>query len=102
MSSSLARLFCKTAQCPTSHALQAYGRSLLSPRDLTFVESHLAYCDFCSAELQLLTRYRSGVEEYSFVEMPAQLRRLAEALLKRDRAPLKGLEELVGHGQVSH
>jgi anti-sigma factor RsiW len=102
MSSSLTRLFYKTAGCPTSHALLAYGRSLLDPRDLTFVESHLAYCDFCSAELQLLTRFRSEVEQYSFVEMPAQLRRLAEALLKRDTAPFKGLEELVEHGKVSH
>lgn len=40
-------------------------------------------CDFCNAELQLLTRHRSNPEECRLVEMPAGLRRLAERLLGR-------------------
>src|SRR6266576_6653116 len=79
---SFKNLFCKTAQCPTSHALLAFRSSLMSPKDLALVRSHLASCDFCSAELQLLSRHRCEAEEYSFAEMPAQLRRLAENLLK--------------------
>ena len=100
MSLSSASLFCKTAGCPTSQALLAYRRSLMSPKDLAYIESHLASCDFCSAELQLLTRYHSEAQEYSFAEMPAQLRRLAEDLLKRRPAPFKGFTELAENRQL--
>jgi hypothetical protein len=40
-------------------------------------------CDFCNAELQLLMRHRNYVEAYRLVEMPGQLRILAEDLLTR-------------------
>lgn len=102
MTSTFTGVFCKTAGCPTSQALLAFRRSLVSPEGLTLIESHLASCDFCSAELQLLSRYRSEVEEDSFVEMPAKLRQLAEAWLKRSTAPFKGLPEIAEHLQLSH
>ena len=102
MPSSFASLFCKTAGCPTSQALLAYRRSILTPKDQNYVETHLASCDFCSAELQLLTRYRSEAEEYSFAEMPVKLRRLAEDLLKGSTAPFRGFAELGESRQVSH
>lgn len=102
MPSSFASLFRKTANCPTSQALLACRRSLLTPKDEDYIESHLASCDFCSAELQLLTRYRSEAEEYSYAEMPAQLRRLAEDLLKRSTAPFRGFAELGESRKVSH
>jgi hypothetical protein len=102
MTLSFANLFCKTSGCPTSHALLAFRGSLMSPRNRAFVERHLASCDFCSAELQLLSRYRCEAEEYSFAEMPAQLRRLAETLLKRSAMPFKGLLELAELHQLSH
>ncbi len=102
MTSSFTSLFCKTAGCPTAHTLLAFRRSDIGPADQAFIESHLASCDFCCAELQLLSRYRSEAEEYSFVEMPAQLRMLAEALLKPSTAPFKGLLEFTEHHQRSH
>lgn len=102
MTSTLTSLFRKTAACPTSRALLAFRGSLLDTEGLAQIESHLACCDFCSAELQLLSRYRSEVEEYSFVEMPAQLRRLAESLLKRRTVPFKGLPDFAEHQQLSH
>ncbi len=102
MPSSFASLFCKTAGCPTSQALLAYRRSLLIPQDYDCIESHLASCDFCSAELQLLTCYRSEAEEYSFAEMPGQLRRVAEDLLKRSTEPFRGFAELGENRQLSH
>jgi hypothetical protein len=102
MSSTFTSLFCKTAECPASQALLAYRRSLLSPKELALIESHVGSCDFCSAELQLLARYHCEAEDYSFAEMPIQLRRLAEALLNRTTAPFKGLAELVEHRQLSH
>lgn len=102
MTSTFTSVFCKTAGCPTSQALLAFRRSLMTPEGLTLIERHLASCDFCSAELQLLSRYRSDVEEYSFVEMPARLRWLAEAWLKRTTAPFKGSTEIAEHHQLSH
>jgi len=102
MALSFTNLFCKTAECPTSHALLAFRSSLMSPRARALVESHLASCDFCSAELQLLSRHRCEAEEYSFAEMPAQLQRLAETLLKRSAAPFRGLSGLAERHQLSH
>ena len=102
MSRSIATLFCKTAECPTSQALLAYCRSLMTSTNMARIETHLACCDFCSAELQLLTCYRSETERYSFAEMPTQLRRLAEDLLKRSSAPFRGLVEFAEHYRVSH
>jgi hypothetical protein len=74
----------------------------MSSNKLVYIESHLASCDFCSAELQLLTRYRSETaEKYSFAEMPAQLRRLAEDLLTRGTPPFKRFE-LAENRQAFH
>lgn len=102
MFSSLARLFCKTAECPTSEALLAYQRSLMTPAIPIFIEDHLASCDFCNAELQLLKHYRSEPDEYSFAEMPAHLRRLAEALLKTATVPFGGMAELAENHRALH
>jgi hypothetical protein len=101
MFSSLTRCFCKTADCPTSEALIAYGSSLVAPGILNFIENHLASCDFCGAELQLLSSCDFGNEEYSLAEMPQHLRRLAEALLKIDPLPFAGGAELAEPHRVS-
>jgi len=68
------------------------------------IEIHLAGCDFCNAELQLLTCHRNQSEEYALAEMPAQLRRLAEDLLRGRRSPasFKGFAGLEENPQVSH
>jgi hypothetical protein len=101
MSQSFASLFRKTAGCPTSQALLAYRRSLMSSDELVYIENHLVSCDFCNAELQLLTRYRNEAEEYSFAEMPVHLRRLAEDLLGRSTGPFKDFAELAGNPHAS-
>ena len=102
MLSSFTSLFCKTQGCPSSEALLAYLRLRLIPEDDDYIESHLDFCDFCSAELQLLTRLHSEAEEYSFVEMPAHLRRLAKDMLKRRPEPFRGFAELGENRQLSH
>jgi hypothetical protein len=102
MSSSIVNLFCKTAECPASQALLAYCGSSLHAKNWSYIQAHLASCDFCGAELQLLARYRCDAEEYCFVEMPAQLRRLAEDLLKRTAVPFIGYSELAENRQVFH
>lgn len=85
--SSAANHFCKTARCPSSHTLLCYHRHRLPLVDRTEIEIHLRACDFCSAELQLLMRHRGNAEECRVVEMPGQLRRLAEDLLTRTTIP---------------
>jgi hypothetical protein len=94
MHSSTIRLFCKTADCPAAEALLNYSRPLATPELPDFIEEHLAVCDFCGAELQLLKRYPAEREEYSFAEMPEHLRRLAEDLLKRGPMPFVGVADL--------
>jgi len=60
--------FRKTARCPSSQTLLRYHRHHLPITDHVLTEIHLEMCDFCSAELQLLRRYRSSIEEYCFVD----------------------------------
>jgi hypothetical protein len=85
--SSPANNFRKTARCPSSQTLLRYRRHRLPIADRAEIEIHLRACDFCSAEVQLLTRHRNYVEESRVVEMPRQLRRLAEDLLTRSTIP---------------
>jgi len=75
-------LFFKSAACPPSKRLLMYGKGGLPGNQMKQVRSHLSKCDFCNAELQLLTKYQIGEEESSFAEMPSKLRRLAKRLLK--------------------
>ena len=88
MRSSTGKNFRKTAACPSSQSLLRYHRHHLPILDRAAIETHLRVCDFCSAELQLLMRHQSSSEEYRLVEMPRQLRRLAEDLLTRTAKPL--------------
>jgi hypothetical protein len=78
MSSSHFKKFCKTAACPSSEKLLDHHRHRLPLYDRAAIEIHLRGCDFCSAELQLLKRYRAGESACRVVEMPLGFRRLAE------------------------
>ena len=100
MLSSFATLFCKRADCPASDTLLDYCRSSLAARDTDYIESHLASCDFCGAELQLLGCYRDEPEDYAFVEMPLHLRRLAKDLLQRSTTPFTTFPEYEQHREV--
>lgn len=93
MPSSLATAFRKRVSCPSSQTLLAFRRSHPGYGYNARIEMHLANCDFCNAELQLLTFHHSDAEEYTFAEMPAPLRRLAEGLL-RARGSFKGFGKL--------
>jgi hypothetical protein len=80
--------FRKTIECPSSQTLLRYRRQRLPKKDGEAIEIHLSQCDFCSAELQLLSRHRNVEENYRLTEIPAQLRRLAEdSLFGRPESP---------------
>src|SRR6185503_12888467 len=86
MHSSLMSVFCKKISCPSSQALLDFGHSRRGYQESVNIERHLRSCDFCNAELQLLN-HGYEPEEYTPAEMPAQLRRFAESLLRRSPAP---------------
>lgn len=64
--------------------LLCYRTDDLSSAQHAWIASHLEVCDFCEAELQLLTAHRPIEEECPLVDMPLHLRCLAEALLSGD------------------
>jgi hypothetical protein len=94
MASAFTTLFHKEVGCPSSQSLLEHDQSHLASAHSMRIEAHLAYCDFCNAELQLLTRHRNTQEEYSFAEMPLQLRGLAERLLHITATPFHALRRL--------
>ena len=78
MSAGRAKAFTKTWACPSSNDL---SRRRLPRGKADHVARHLDSCDFCAAEQRLLSAYSQTTYEYEAAEMPAHLRRLAEALL---------------------
>jgi hypothetical protein len=66
------------------------------------VDAHLTYCEFCSAELQLLDRCRFGAEEIALAEIPTQLRRLAERVLRNTRMGVTAAAEVPENPQLSN
>lgn len=86
--------FCKRATCPSSEVLLSYRTCGLAAERMVWVADHLDECDFCGAELQLLTEHAPApAEECALADMPPHLRWLAESLLS---ASLLDLESLAG------
>lgn len=95
-------IFRKSAHCPPSESLLAYRQSELPRTEKAFVEAHLGDCEFCSAELQLLDRYRYGAEEVVLAQIPADLKRLAEDLLPNRPLRTSSISEVVEHHHLSN
>jgi len=76
--------FRKTEACPSEGVLISYNSRKLSREIMGLVKFHLGSCDFCSAELSLLSRHsRPYKVELKAPEIPMNLRVLAESLLFR-------------------
>ncbi len=74
--------FCKRKTCPAAELLLLYHDAVLAPSLRREVAGHLAECDFCDAELLLLTRFPPPrLPHYVPVAIPESLYRLARALL---------------------
>lgn len=88
--------FCKKLTCPSSQTLLSYGAADLAVELKTRVTTHLAGCDFCGAELQLLTRHKLlATERYEPTRMPAPLRYLAESLLAGSLLRMESFAEAI-------
>jgi hypothetical protein len=83
MRSSCTAGFQKTLICPAAEALLGYERAELAGERRTAVALHVATCDFCGAEAQLLSRFAppAGALPVAGPPLPTHLRRLAEDLL---------------------
>ena len=82
MRSSCTAGFQKTLTCPAAEALLGYARAELAGDSRAAVARHLATCDFCGAEAQLLSRFAPPASApLTAAPLPGHLRRLAEELL---------------------
>ena len=73
--------FCKLKTCPTSETLLLYHDSALAGEATGEVTEHLSACDFCGAEMHLLSRFPPvGPALIRPVRMPWPLYRLAKDL----------------------
>ena len=87
--------FEKGRQCPSSEVLLSYQQRDLTCGQTSKIAFHLAACDFCSAELQLLSRYPCAGESSESPPVPVTLRALAEALLNRNKSGTVDLLERI-------
>lgn len=85
MRSSITTRFRKLKTCPSTANLLRYMQSALNAEEKDKITAHLLACDFCGAELYLLTKHRPIPARSSCkpVEMPQHLRHLAELVLAR-------------------
>ena len=81
MGSSRKAGFRKLLTCPRTEALLSLSRGEVRPQDS--VEAHVSSCDFCGAEVQLLSRFPPPANALPFavLSMPAPLRLLAQEIL---------------------
>lgn len=82
MPSSTTAWFRKLRTCPGAETLLTFSAG--QGRSVGRVAEHVESCDFCGAEVQLLSRYALPADALPFaapIAMPAPLRRLAEDIL---------------------
>jgi hypothetical protein len=76
--------FRKLRSCPSAETLLLYSQEAAA-RERSALAAHLAACEFCGAEQQIYARHVSCgcivAPAPALVEMPPNLRRLAEDLL---------------------
>ena len=98
MTSSRIATFCKNGDCPASDELLEFQNGVLARKRAGDVRSHLASCEFCSAEVDLYSHYPQadgGEERIEICGIPAPLFQLAEALLKKKQADPSSLDSLL-------
>lgn len=79
--SSTTAAFCKLRTCPTSETLLLYRDAALAREATGEVSEHLTACDFCGAELHLLSLFPpTGPVAIRPARMPWPLYRLARDL----------------------
>lgn len=90
--------FCKNEDCPTSHELLEFQNGEIAREGGRAIRTHIAKCEFCSAEVEFYSLYPQEGEINEVMEraeIPAPLFELAEALLKNRHADASSLDSLL-------
>lgn len=86
--------FCKLRTCPTSEALLLYHDATPARETDREVADHLTACDFCGAELHLLSKFPPrAVTVYQPVRIPWHIYRLAKDLLLASAGTVEAIYE---------
>ena len=83
MNNRKSKTFRKRAACPASETLLLYAGHSLPTLFRQRVALHLSSCDFCNAELHLLSRHPPADDRQAPAEMPVVVRLLMSGLLSR-------------------
>ena len=74
--------FCKPKTCPSAEMLLGYTQATLTRELRQQMSAHLDACDFCDAEMYLLSKFPpTGAANCPAVKIPRSLYRLAKDLL---------------------
>jgi hypothetical protein len=75
-------VFGKKENCPTSHEILAFSLGEVADERIGAIRWHLTFCDFCAAELQLLSAFAPKEEPAEDAgPIPFHLRELADSIL---------------------
>ncbi len=91
--------FCKNVTCPASQDLLAFQKRETAPGENIRIQQHLESCEFCSAEVELYSRFPQSNEAVSCEEMPLPLHQLAEALLSNPRKEFSLFNKLLSESE---
>ena len=94
--------FCKSPKCPSSETLLSFQKEEISGKAVQKIEKHLEGCEFCTAEVELYTRFPQSEETLATVEMPIPLYELAQALLGNKRDGSQQLDKLASESETLH
>lgn len=75
--------FSKNEDCPASDELLAFQTGGLTEVEGTAVRSHLATCEFCTAEVDFYSHFPQSEDAFETAQMPKPLFDLAQALMSK-------------------
>ena len=87
--------FRKEKNCPSSYELAEIANGPVSGEQGLRIATHLASCDFCSAELEFYRAYPPEGSGVPAPPIPGPLRELAESLIGRETIHISRLEYLL-------
>ncbi|HMT07576.1 MAG TPA: hypothetical protein PKA82_06195 [Pyrinomonadaceae bacterium] len=92
--------FCKSEDCPASQELLDFQNGDIELDRGSSICAHLAFCEFCAAEVEFYSRYpQQSLEQEEDAdltsEIPQPLYELAEAILKNKDADISSLNFLI-------
>ncbi len=91
--------FRKHQNCPASEKLLAFQKGETRKAVGEYIKRHLIECEFCTAEVELYSRFPQSDEPIASAEIPPYLFELAEALLRNKHRDFKSLNKLLNENE---